>query len=172
MNRTPAFLATCVLFAACGGAPAEPASPEPVADPAVPSPAPAETSPAAPEPAAPVPAAWKDKNHEQRVAYMKDSVVPKMKASFQAFDAEHFAKFGCTTCHGENGKDTGFKMPNPSLPKLDPKDGFAAELKAHPNGTKFMMEKVVPEMAELLGMQPYDPATQQGFGCFACHLPK
>jgi hypothetical protein len=24
-------------------------------------------------------------------------------------------------------------------------------------------------MADLLGEQPYDPATQQGFGCLGCH---
>ena len=37
--------------------------------------------------------------------------------------------------------------------------------------TKFMMEKVVPEMVSLLGVSKYDPATHKGFGCFGCHTP-
>jgi hypothetical protein len=111
-------------------------------------------------------------SQEQKVAHMKTKVVPQMQASFQAFDAQHFAKFGCTTCHGPGAKDGKFSMPNPGLPKLDAKDGFKAEHKKHPKETKFMMEKVVPEMTALLDAAPFDPATNQGFGCFSCHTQK
>jgi len=166
-----------VVFAACGGPSAEPVTPEPPPEPA---PAPPAATESPPEPDAgeatePPPAAevtWKDMSHEQRLAHMKTKVAPQMKASFQAFDATHFANFGCATCHGPGAKEGKFEMPNPALPKLDAKDGFKAELKKHPKETQFMMEKVAPEMAALLGMQPYDPATKEGFGCFGCHTPK
>ena len=35
--------------------------------------------------------------------------------------------------------------------------------------SKFMHEKVVPEMAAAMGQKPYDPATKTGFGCMNCH---
>ncbi|MBK6533704.1 MAG: hypothetical protein IPF99_30190 [Deltaproteobacteria bacterium] len=34
---------------------------------------------------------------------------------------------------------------------------------------EFMGTRVVPVMAQLLGQQPYNPQTHQGFGCFNCH---
>ena len=75
----------------------------------------------------------------------------------------------CTTCHGPGAKEGKFKMPNPKLPKLDPKDGFAKHKKSKGEILKFMMEKVAPEMAKLLDVEPYNPDTKQGFGCFNCH---
>jgi hypothetical protein len=75
----------------------------------------------------------------------------------------------CVTCHGAGAKEGKFKMPNASLPKLDPKDGFAKHQKKTPAVTKFMMETVAPEVGKLLGMPPYNPETKQGFGCFNCH---
>jgi hypothetical protein len=35
-----------------------------------------------------------------------------------------------------------------------------------------MAKQVVPTVAGLLGEQPYDPKTQQGFGCLECHTKK
>jgi hypothetical protein len=75
------------------------------------------------------------------------------------------------TCHGPDAKKGEFEMPNPKLPKLDPKDNFKAH-KKEAEVVKFMMERVVPEMATLLGEEPYDPAKQEGFGCFDCHTKK
>jgi hypothetical protein len=73
------------------------------------------------------------------------------------------------TCHGSGAKDGSFKMPNPELPKLSPEGGFKKHLDKDPEITKFMMTKVLPNMAELLGTQPYDVKTHLGFGCFGCH---
>jgi hypothetical protein len=42
-------------------------------------------------------------------------------------------------------------------------------MKKNAKVTKFMMERVAPEMAKLLNLPPYDPATHEGFGCFNCH---
>jgi hypothetical protein len=60
-------------------------------------------------------------------------------------------------------------MPNPGLPKLTTTGKFEAEMKKSPKATKYMMDKVVPEVAGALGVPPYDPTTKQGFGCFNCH---
>jgi hypothetical protein len=112
---------------------------------------------------------WKSMSAGQRLEHMKKVVAPKMKAVFQAFDAEEFKDFNCATCHGEGAKAGRFDMPNPELPRLSKVDGFKTHMDTHPRETRFMMDKVVPEMAAALGMQPYDPATHQGFGCFDCH---
>jgi len=110
---------------------------------------------------------------DQKKAHMQTVVAPEMTTLFQGFDPKKFEKVTCATCHGKDGEKNQFKMPNPKLPKLDPKDGF----KKHMQGktaemTKFMMEKVTPKMQSMLpGVAPYDPNTQQGFGCFGCHPP-
>src|SRR5262245_14918890 len=57
--------------------------------------------------------------HEQKIAFMKQKVVPAMKPIFQNHDAKDFAKFGCSTCHGAQAKEGHFDMPNPGLPKLN-----------------------------------------------------
>ena len=119
----------------------------------------------------PVPKApWKDQTHDERLVYMKKVVFPKMKPEFVAFDAKDFGDMTCVTCHGPGAKDKSFKMPNPKLPKLPAtEDGFNKLKEKHPEAVKFMMEKVVPDMAALLGESPYSPQTHLGFGCFRCH---
>src|SRR5689334_179622 len=57
--------------------------------------------------------AWKDMTKDQKMKFMKAVVNPKMKVAFQKFDPKAFEKFGCATCHGKDGKDREFKMPNP-----------------------------------------------------------
>ena len=34
---------------------------------------------------------------------------------------------------------------------------------------EFMSQKVSPQMAEIFGKKPFDPATGEGFGCNGCH---
>jgi hypothetical protein len=168
-----------VTLAACGGSqpeaeappPAPSAAPAPVEAPPAPSAAPTETAPApsaSAEPPAAKKPAWKDMTEDQKKEVMKTIVYPTMKTEFQEFDSKRFAEMTCMTCHGPGAKEGKFKMPNPKLPKLDPKDGFAKH-KKKADILKFMMEKVAPDMAKLLEVEPYDPKTQQGFGCFNCH---
>lgn len=110
--------------------------------------------------------AWADMDHEQREKYMEDVVMPAMKEKFVAFDGAKYADMDCGTCHIA---PDDHKMPNPNLPKLDfskkEEDYTPEEAKVG----EFMGTVVVPEMAKLLGTTPYDPATQQGFGCLGCH---
>lgn len=166
---------------ACGGsqpaAELPPPEPPPVAPPPAaaaapePAPPPAEAAPS-PEGAAPATLTidWAGMTRVQKLEHMKTVVMPKMKEVFVAFDAKEFGNMKCPTCHGDGAKNQTFKMPNAKLPKLSYTDGFKKHMDAHPEDTRFMMEKVVPEMAALLGMQPYDPKTQKGLGCAACHV--
>ncbi len=175
------------LAASCGG-PATPAT-EPTAPSAPPvasTPAPATAS--APASASVAPSAsvadtvvgpdtvaWKDMTTEQKGKWMKVAVMPKMKELFQAFDAKEFEKFNCATCHGEKAKTGDFKMPNDKLPVLPTKaDEFGALMKKKPNDMKFMMEKVKPEMAKLLGLKELDMKNPQPntLGCSNCHTMK
>jgi hypothetical protein len=105
----------------------------------------------------------------QKKEVMKTLVLPQMKAAFQELDPKDFAAMSCMTCHGESVKQGKFTMPNPKLPRLDPAGGFARHKKEDPKITKFMMEHVSPEMAKLLGVEPYNPVTHEGFGCSNCH---
>ncbi|MBK9029830.1 MAG: hypothetical protein IPL61_00555 [Myxococcales bacterium] len=112
--------------------------------------------------------AWKDMNADQRHAFMKETVLPTMKAKFVEFDAADFGEMNCKTCHGAGAEDGSFEMPNPDIKPLD----FANMDKLDEHEQKvagWMHDVVVPEMAHLLGEEPYDPATQQGFGCTGCH---
>lgn len=106
---------------------------------------------------------------DEKLKYMKEVIVPSMRTVFQEYDSNAFAQFGCVTCHGPGAKQGQFRMPTSALPKLNANDGFAVHQQKSPEMLNFMMQKVVPEMAKLLGEPVYDPATHQGFGCGGCH---
>jgi pyruvate/2-oxoglutarate dehydrogenase complex dihydrolipoamide acyltransferase (E2) component len=175
--NVPVLFCALVITSGCGGSKPEPAAPpsEPAAEaaPTAAEPAPAEAAPpaepAAAEPEAPKKVAWADMTEEQKKEHMKTVVLPGMQAVFKEFDPKEFAEINCGTCHGEAAKKGEFDMPNPKLPKLDPTDGFAKHMKKEPKITKFMMERVAPEMAKLLDVPPMSAENQQGFGCFNCH---
>jgi hypothetical protein len=175
---------------ACGGAETPPpaAPPAPSETPAassapaasaapVESAAPAASASASAAPAAsggpPGPGEWDKWSHDQKLEYMKTAVMPKMGALFHDFDAKRYAEPKCALCHGAGVKDGTFKMPNPGLPKLDVTPaGFKAMAAKHPKIVEFMEKQVVPTTASLIGEEPYDPATQKGFGCMGCHTMK
>ncbi|MEO8904071.1 MAG: hypothetical protein ABI488_17180 [Polyangiaceae bacterium] len=176
-------LATIFLtLSACGGAPAQPATPPAPPPPAAPeapaAPAPSVAPPAesaaAPAPtetaAAPTHEAFGTlKTKEQQAAFMKKYVVPEMEPVFKAADATRYANFGCKTCHGPK-----FQNPKDFLPALTFKDGKLVA----PAGEKamktaeFMGKEVVPHMASALGEKPFDVTTKTGFGCHDCHKIK
>lgn len=121
-----------------------------------PDPAPAKTPP------------WGQMSQAQKIVFMKEVVTPQMAQSFQAHDPEEFAEFNCATCHGPSAATGDFHMPTPALPRLG---DFEVAKQAHPKDMAFMMQTVVPQMAQLLDEPAFDPKTQKGFGCFECHLP-
>ncbi len=153
---------TGALAAACGGsaAPAE-------------APPPAEaTEEAAAEEDSPdtAPGEFKkfdDMSPPEKMKHMKTVVAPRMAKVFQEASAEEYEDFSCVTCHGPGAKDGNFEMPSKDLPALDQE-----EMEEHPEVTQFMKERVVPEMAKLLGEEPYNPETHEGFGCYHCHTKK
>jgi hypothetical protein len=123
---------------------------------------------------APQEKAWKDMEREERVTYMRTVVLPRMRQLFAEFNPEEFPRINCKTCHGDGATNESFEMPNPKLPKLpSTTEGFQELMKKDSAAMVFMMRKVKPEMAKLLGMPPSDPQTQpDGFGCGNCHTFK
>jgi hypothetical protein len=109
--------------------------------------------------------AFEKLDHEQRIEFMKQKVMPAMTPIFRNHDPKDFAEFGCATCHGKQAKDGHFDMPNPDLPKLDFKDlgKFKKE------DLEWMGKEVEPTMGKLLGLELYSEQNPTGFGCLACH---
>ena len=189
MNRTAL---ACILVAFClpaacgGGAPAAnpPVAPVPT-DTGAASAAPTDTStvasaaPAASSaaPAAPAsppgPGDWDKWSHDQKLAYMKSTVMGAEKTLFSGYDSGKYGDMKCNICHGPGAADGSFKMPNPALPKLDATPaGFKKLATDKAKIFQFMMKQVEPQTAQLLGEQPFDPKTNTGFGCFNCHTKK
>ena len=115
---------------------------------------------------------WADMTYRERHKHMRRVVLPMMEVRFARYDPERFDDVRCETCHGPGPRGRRFEMPSEHLPWLDPTNGFAAHEATDPAMVAFMKNEVVPAMAEALGLPVYDPATQQGFGCFHCHLEK
>jgi hypothetical protein len=131
-------------------------------------------SPASP-PAGPQPSAksWKGMTRHERGQYMGEVVLPRMKALFQGFDAQHFAVVDCATCHGPGAEDRTFRMPNGALSRLpDNAAGFQALAREKPQWMRFMAEQVRPQMAALLGKEEIDMRNPKpdAFGCRNCHV--
>jgi mono/diheme cytochrome c family protein len=155
------------------------ASPEPTAsaEPASASPSPVASASPAPIELPPLPAnlhgpatPWDHMNAHQKADYMDHSILPVMREMFHAFDPTHFANVSCATCHGTNARAVHFHMPNrlPTFPAFGTPESNTHRAE-HARMYAFMHERVAAAMAQLLGEQPYDPATHQGFGCFNCH---
>src|SRR5450755_1609024 len=170
------FLAitTSTLMAACGLGGEETPPPKTPLPPAVPSTATGDVphgpteAPSGSAPAAkggPRSGEWQVWSPEQKGAWMKAAVLPRMHDLFAAVDASKYGEMTCKTCHGVGAMEGSFQMPNPGLPKLDPKPAaFKTLEQANPRMFNFM--------ATLLAVQPHDMKTNTGFSCFNCHTKK
>ena len=141
--------------------PATPATPD--AEAAAPEAGGDDTEPGAPG------VKWADKTFKQRQEYMGITFLKVMKKSFKAHDEASFSGFKCQTCHGDDMKEKNFAMPSDSLLPLNGEKPVEMAMEFDEEITKFMIEQVVPESAKLLDMEPFNPETGQGFGCFGCH---
>jgi hypothetical protein len=154
LNLSWSVLCAAALLACGGGQPPASSPSEPGA------------GPASEAPAGEGGEVWSDTMSEkEKGIFMKKKVVPAMSKTFQEFDAKKYEKFDCKTCHGPAFKP----KPADFLPELHMKDGKLVEATEEPEMAKFMGEKVSPQMAEIFGKKPYDPATHEGFGCTGCH---
>jgi hypothetical protein len=97
-------------------------------------------------------------------------VLPRMEKLFKEWRPDDHAGFRCQTCHGEefDKPPVNFHMPRVAFP-LKADDPVGGAMKYDEEATRFMVEKVLPTMAELLGEKPYDQKTGEGFSCFRCH---
>ncbi len=147
-----------------GSAPAAPSDAAPAtphsADPQAPT---DDTEPGAPG----VP--WGEKTFKQRQEFMGIVFLKEMKKSFKAHDEAQFSGFKCQTCHGDDMKERNFEMPTDSIYPLNAQTPVESAMEYDEEITKFMVEQVVPESARLLDMEPFNPETGEGFGCFGCH---
>jgi hypothetical protein len=112
--------------------------------------------------------AWKTWTHEQKLAYMKQAVLPTEAPLFREYSPTRFAELTCRSCHGAGADDGTYKMPNPALPKLAPGKLFAME-KTNPKVFRFMYDVVTPRTSALLNIPEWSHKAMSGFGCFYCH---
>jgi hypothetical protein len=113
---------------------------------------------------------WAGSSWEDRHDTMTFLVLPSMARLFQRFDGARYPDLTCRRCHGADAETVNYAMPHglsaldpAHLPKPSDADPRTAKV------AKFMTEEVTPQMADLLGVRPYDPATGRGFSCFNCH---
>jgi hypothetical protein len=104
-------------------------------------------------------------DHDQRIEFMKQKVMPAMQPIFQNHDAKKYAEFSCKTCHGEQAAHGHFDMPNADLPKLN----FGDTSKYDKDDLEWMGNEVKPAMAKLLSLPEFTPENPKGFGCLHCH---
>jgi hypothetical protein len=106
----------------------------------------------------PLPAdAWSKLSYEERHSVMTFTVLPNMARTWREFKKTRAPEMTCRTCHGKDAEAVSYKMPNPSLPPIDPNHPPAGPVAA------FMRDTVVPNMIELIETTP------EHFGCNACH---
>ena len=115
------------------------------------------------------PTPWHDMSDEARVDWMVGQVLPIAAQDFSTYDADRYSSVTCATCHGSNADAVHYHLPSPQLPVLPAPGSPDWERMSHTPVFTFMHEVVTPTMAAQLGEEPYNPATNSGFGCFECH---
>ena len=116
------------------------------------------------------PLTWPEMNREQRKVLMATVVVPRAGEVFRSWRPERFAKIDCTLCHGQGAVDGDFSMPTAHLPRLSGDFLLGPEFATYPDTTKLKLNRLVPEMADALGLKSFSLITRRGFGCYSCHL--
>jgi hypothetical protein len=116
------------------------------------------------------PLSWPEMNLVQRQTHMRDVVVPRAGAVFRDWRPDRFARIDCRLCHG-NAENTGnFRMPTDHLPRLSGALLLGPERAKFPETTQLKLDRLVPEMADALGVKSFSLVTRRGFGCYSCHL--
>jgi hypothetical protein len=105
-------------------------------------------------------------DHDQKIEFMKQKVVPALEPVFKNHDPKKYAEFGCATCHGKQAMQGHFDMPSTDTPKLNFKDMSPWKKE----DLEWMGKEVKPAMAKVLGLTEYSPENPTGFGCGGCHV--
>jgi hypothetical protein len=113
---------------------------------------------------------WPEMNQPQRRSHMKNVILPRAAELFGDWRPERFANVDCSLCHGIGQITDNFKMPTAHLPKLSGELLLGPEFEKHPETTRLKLNRLVPMMAESLGLKPFNLVTRTGFGCYSCHL--
>lgn len=110
--------------------------------------------------------AWADMDRDQRLAYMGGTVLPWAKETIEGVEGHNgTVTVTCGSCHGPDMEANDYAMPSSPV-ALDPNDMPPPEASAL---VGVMYTDVVGGMAGLIGQEPFDPSTGEGFGCFGCH---
>ena len=114
---------------------------------------------------------WASMSYDDKEWYMVGKVHPVMREVFQSLDHEKYAgeKFECAPCHGDNAAERKYKMPSDHLSPV-PAAG-SEDWKAMQNArvVKFMVQRVTPSMAALIGEKSGEPGAGEAFSCWGCH---
>ena len=116
------------------------------------------------------PQTWRQMGFEDRKALMRREVLPQAAALFSEWRPERYARVDCSLCHGRGAATGNFSMPTPHLPRLSGELLLGPEFAAHPETTRLKLDRLVPMMAEILGVKSFSILTRRGFGCYSCHL--
>ncbi len=116
------------------------------------------------------PLTWEEMNQTERKAHMSKVILPKAAALFSAWRPERFAQADCRLCHGQGPKTGKYHMPTAYLPRLSGELLLGPEFEKHPETTRLKLDRLVPMMADSLGLKSFSIVTRTGFGCYSCHL--
>lgn len=108
---------------------------------------------------------WHEMSFSDQEYYMVGKVLPVMKTLFAGFDAERWApaEYGCATCHGDDGRERGYRMPGTNqiaIPRPGTSGWRAMQREYGAEIVGFMQREVTETMATLLG---------EDEGCWFCH---
>jgi hypothetical protein len=106
------------------------------------------------EPTRSRPDTWTKLSFEEKHSVMTFKVLPNMARTWRDFKHTEDPEMTCRTCHGQDAEAVSYRMPNPSLAKIDPAHPPASDI------ATFMKTKMVPETSELVGAD---------VGCNTCH---
>ncbi len=116
------------------------------------------------------PLTWAEMDLVQRKAHMRREVLPAAAGLFKDWRPERFANIDCSLCHGPGVKKGNFNMPAAHLPRLSGALLLGPEFEKHPETTRLKLNRLVPMMADALGVKSFSIVTRRGFGCYSCHL--
>lgn len=113
---------------------------------------------------------WIEMNFDQRKEHMRKEVLPRAAVIFQTWRSERFSQIDCSLCHGKGPNAEAFQMPTTHLPRLSGELLLGPEFKKYPDTTRLKLNRLVPEIADSLGLKTFSIITRSGFGCYSCHL--